>query len=229
MDEWGTDLYELRHNRSWTDLAIFAVAAASAIILFFTYGSGIEITVRESPVIINIMFGPAFAIGLLYGFKLIECVMMPSETRTPIKRSVVKMFLFLFMMGAILSSITFALHGGMRVPSKSLFMDGLIPWASEFIWANGGLTFLIVSSITIMAAASKRIIGMEGFFSRVFTFVGTFVFFSMIALSLSHNEATDSQVYLYTFYEAGIVDGIFYQMNRITSRANAWEDFANGY
>lgn len=80
-----------------------------------------------------------------------------------------------------------------------------------------------------MAAASKRIIGMEGFFSRVFTFVETFVFFSMIALSLSHNEATDSQVYLYTFYVAGIVGGIFYQMNRITSRANVWEDFANGY
>ncbi|MGI0088998.1 MAG: hypothetical protein ACREAF_01460, partial [Nitrosopumilaceae archaeon] len=100
---------------------------------------------------------------------------------------------------------------------------------SEFIQANGGLTFLIVSSITIMAAATKKIVGMEGFLSKVFTFVGTFIFFSMIALSLSNSDPTHSQVYLYAFYSAGIVGGIFYQMNKLTSRSNIWEDFANGY
>lgn len=229
LDEWGTDLYELRHNRSWIDLCIFAGAAAFAVILYLSYGPDIERTTRESPILINIMFGPTFAIGLLYGIKLTDGVMRPSETRSPFKRSVVKIFLFLFVMGAIFSSVTFALHGGIDAPKKSILEDGLIPWASEFIQANGGLTFLIVSSITIMAAATKRIVGIEGFFSKVFTFVGTFVFFSMISLSLSHTDPTHSQVYLYAFYQAGIVGGIFYQMNKLTTRANLWEDYANGY
>ena len=229
LDEWGTDLYELRHKRNWVDLSIFAGAAAFAIILYLTYGPDIERTARESPIIINIMFGPAFAIGLLYGIKLTDGVMRPSETRSPFRRSAVKICLFLFMMGAIFSSVTFALHGGIDAPKKSILEDGLIPWASEFIQANGGLTFLIVSSITIMAAATKRIVGIDGFFNKVFTFVGTFIFFSMIALSLSHTDPTHSQVYLYAFYQAGIVGGIFYQMNKLTSHANMWEDFANGY
>jgi len=155
--------------------------------------------------------------------------MRPSETRSPYKRAIVKIFLFLFVMGAIFSSVTFALHGGMDSPTKSILEDGLIPWAAEFVQANGGLTFLIVSSITIMAAATKRIVGLEGFLSKIFTFVGTFVFFSMIALSLSNVDPTHSQVYLYAFYQAGIIGGVFYQMNKLTSRANLWEDFSNGY
>ena len=229
MDEWGTDLYELRHSRSWLDISIFAVAAALAIIMILIFGPDIEKITEESPIIINIMFGPSFAIGLLYGIKMADRVMRPSETRNPIKRGVVKMFLFLFLMGAIFTSVTFALHGGAHPPQKSILEDGLIPWASEFIESNGGLTFLIVSSITIMAAATRRIVGMEGFFSKVFIFVGTFIFFSMVTLSFSHSDPSHSQVYLYAFYQAGIVGGIFYQMNKLTSRANMWEDFANGY
>ncbi|MGH9999173.1 MAG: hypothetical protein ACRD90_04865, partial [Nitrosopumilaceae archaeon] len=57
LDEWGPDLYELRHNRSWIDLCIFAGAAAFAIILYLIYGPDIERTTRESPILINIMFG----------------------------------------------------------------------------------------------------------------------------------------------------------------------------
>lgn len=229
MDEWGTDLYEIRHSKSWLDVSIFAGAAALAIILYLTFGPDIDKTTRESPVIINIMFAPTFAIGFLYGTKMTERVMKPSETRSPFKRAAVKTFLFLFMMGAIFSAVTFAMHGGAHVPSKSILENGLIPWTTEFVAANGGLTFLIVSSITIMAAATRRIVGMEGFLSKIFIFVGTFIFFSMITLSLSHSDPSHSQVYLYSFYQAGIVGGIFYQMNKLTSRANMWEDFANGY
>ena len=229
MDEWGTDLYEIRHSKSWLDVSIFAGAAALAIILYLVFGPDIDKTTRESPIIINIMFAPTFAIGFLYGTKMTERVMKPSETRSPFNRALVKTFLFLFMMGAIFSAVTIAMHGGAHVPHKSILENGLIPWISEFVAANGGLTFLIVSSITIMAAATRRIVGMEGFLSKIFIFVGTFIFFSMITLSLSHSDPSHSQVYLYSFYQAGIVGGIFYQMNKLTSRANMWEDFANGY
>ncbi len=115
------------------------------------------------------------------------------------------------------------------MPSVSLLDDGLLPWMSELVQANGGATFLIVSSISIMAAATKRIVGLGGLLNRIFTFVGTFVFFSMIALSLTNSDPTHSEVYLYAFYQAGIVGGAFYQMNKLTKNLNRWEDYTNGY
>jgi len=59
--------------------------------------------------------------------------------------------------------------------------------------------------------------------------VGTFVFFSMISLSLSQGDPTNSEVFLYTFYQSGIIGGALFQMNRLTSNLNQWEDFSNGY
>jgi hypothetical protein len=229
MDEWGTDLYELRNNRSWLDISIFVGAAASALIVYLIFGPDIDRAIKQSPILIDLMFAPSFGIGFLYGLRMTDRVMKPSQTRSPIKRAIIKTFLFLFMMGAIFTSVSFALHGGAHPTQKSIFTDGLIPWATEFIQINGGLTFLIISSITIMAAATRRIVGMEGFLSKIFTFVGTYIFFSMIALTLTHSDPTHSQIYLYAFYQAGIVGGIFYQMNKLTTHANMWEDFANGY
>jgi len=80
-----------------------------------------------------------------------------------------------------------------------------------------------------MAAGTKRIIGLGGSLNRVFTFIGTFIFFSMIALSFSQSDPTNSQVYLYTFYQAGVIGGALYEMNRLTKNLNNMEDFTNGY
>ena len=229
MDEWGTDLLEMRKNRSSIDIAIFVGAAILALVVYLVFGPDIDKMIKQSPLIIDLMFAPSFGIGFLYGLKMTDRVMQPSESRSPLKRAFFKGFLFLFMMGAFFTSVSFALHGGAQPSHKSIFTDGLIPWATEFIQVNGGLTFLIVSSITIMAAATKRIVGMEGIFSKIFTFVGTYIFFSMLALTFTHSDPTHSQVYLYAFYQAGIVGGIFYQMNKLTTRANMWEDYNNGF
>ena len=115
------------------------------------------------------------------------------------------------------------------IPQASLLEDGLIVWTQEFVTNNGGVTFLIISSITLMAAATKRIVGMDGILNKIITFVGTFFFFSMISLSLTNSDPTDSQVYLYVFYQAGIITGTLYQMNRLTSNLNMWEDLESGY
>jgi hypothetical protein len=229
LDEWGVDLFEIRKNRSSIDIGIFVGAAALALVVYLTFGPDIDKITKQTPLIIDLMFAPSFGIGLLYGLKMTDRVMQPSESRSPLKRAFFKGFLFLFMMGAIFTSVSFALHGGAQPSHKSILSDGLIPWATEFIQTNGGLTFLIVSSITIMAAATKRIVGMEGIFSKLFTFVGTYIFFSMLALTFSHTDPSHSQVYLYAFYQAGIVGGIFYQMNKLTTRANMWEDYNNGF
>jgi len=229
LDEWGTDLLEIKKNRSSLDIGIFVGAAALALVVYLIFGPDIDKITKQTPLIIDLMFAPSFGIGLLYGLKITDRVMQPSESRSPLKRGFYKVFLFLFMMGAIFTSVSFALHGGAQPLHKSIFSDGLIPWATEFIQENGGMTFLIVSSITIMAAAAKRIVGMEGIFSKLFTFVGTYIFFSMLALTFSHSDPSHSQVYLYAFYQAGIVGGIFYQMNKLTTRANMWEDYNNGF
>jgi len=229
LDEWGPDLFEIRKSRNWIDITIFASAASLALIVYLIFGPEIERITQQSPILIDLMFIPSFLIGLLYGIKMSERVMEPSGARSPLKRAIVKIFLCIFIMGSILTSVSFALHGGAHPSHKSIFTDGLIPWLKDFVQTNGGLTFLIVSSITLMAAATKRIVGMDGFLSKIFTFIGTYIFFSMIALSLTHSDPTHSQVYLYAFYQAGIVGGIFYGLNKFTTRANMWEDYMNGY
>ncbi|MGI0066312.1 MAG: hypothetical protein ACREA5_05560 [Nitrosotalea sp.] len=229
MDNWETDLWETKKNRNLVDITVFAGAAALALVSYLIFGPDIDKMVRQSPLIIDLMFAPSFGIGFLYGLKMTDRVMHPSESRSPLKRAFFKGFLFLFMMGAIFTAVSFALHGGAQPSHKSIFTDGLIPWATEFIQTNGGLTFVIISSITIMAAATKRIVGMDGIFSKIFTFVGTYIFFSMLALTFTHSDPTHSQVYLYAFYQAGIVGGIFYQMNKLTTRANIVEDYNNGF
>ncbi len=229
MDEWGPDLFEIRHSRNWIDISIFVAAAVLSLMVSFLFGQEIDQAIKQSPIIIDIMFVPSFLIGVLYGVKMAERVMSPEAPRSPFRRGLIKVFLFIFMMGSIFTSVSFALHGGVHNPQDSILKEGIIPWINDFIKANGGLTFLIVSSITIMAAATKRIVGMSGFLSRVFTFVGTYIFFTMIALSLTHSDPTHSQIYLYACYQAGIIGGIFYQINKFTTRSNMWEDYMNGY
>lgn len=225
---WEYDVSESR-GPNYLNLILFASAAIAALLLFLIFHPQIDKINQESPILLNLMFGPAMAIGFLYGVRMTERAMIPSEIRSPIKRSIVKIFLFFFVIGGLFSSVSFALNGGSIVPSASILDDGLLNWANEFISANGGATFLIISSITLMAAATKRIVGLGGTLNQVFTFVGTFVFFSMLALSFTQSEPSNSEVYLYTFYQAGIVGGALFEMNKSSRNLNMWEDFSNGY
>mgnify|MGYP004212622299 FL=1 len=215
---------------SHSTFVIFCIAAASALILFVALKPIIEDVTSESPMIINIMFVPTFIIGFLYGLKITERVMNPSDARTPIKRGIVKIFLFFFIIGGLFSSVNFALHGGSMVPDGDIFDVGVIDWLIKLVTYNGGATFLIVSSIVLMAAATRKIVGLGGgYLGKIISFVGTFVFFSMVSVSLTQNDPTHSQVFLYTFFYAGIISGALYEMNKLTTKQNMWEDYSNGY
>ncbi len=228
MTNW--DNFEEPRGRSHVGLILFITSASLAIILYLIFHPQIESINKESPILINIMFIPAMAVGFLYGIKITERAVSPSEIRSPIKRSIVKIFLFFFVIGGMFSSVNFALNGGSIMPDVTILEDGLLPWANSFIAANGGATFLIITSIGLMAGATKRIVGMNtGFVNRLVTFVGTFVFFTMLVLSFTKSDPTSSGVFLYTFYQAGVVGGAFYAMNRLTKNQNMLEDFTNGY
>ncbi len=211
-------------------LILFAVSASLAILLFLIFHPQIETINKESPILINIMFFPATAVGFLYGIRITERAVKPSEIRSPVKRSIVKLFLFFFVIGGMFSSVNFAINGGSIMPDMGILDEGLLPWLNNFVTANGGATFLIITSIGLMAAATKRIVGMNtGIINRLVTFVGTFVFFTMLVLSFTKSDPTSSGVFLYTFYQAGIVGGAFFAMNRLTKNQNMMEDFTNGY
>jgi len=211
-------------------LILFASSASLAIVLFLIFHPQIEMINKESPILINIMFFPAMAVGFLYGIRITERAVKPSEIRSPVKRSIVKLFLFFFVIGGMFSSVNFAINGGSIMPDMEILDEGLLPWVNNFITANGGATFLIITSIGLMAAATKRIVGMNtGIVNRMVTFVGTFVFFTMLVLSFTKSDPTSSGVFLYTFYQAGIVGGAFFAMNRLTKNQNMIEDFTNGY
>ncbi|MDH3278571.1 MAG: hypothetical protein OEL84_04810 [Nitrosopumilus sp.] len=228
MYDWDAT-YE-SNNRKYLGLILFASSASLAIILFLIFYPQIESVNKESPILINIMFLPAMAVGFLYGVRITERVVSPSEIRSPFKRSIVKIFLFFFVIGGMFSAVNFAINGGSVMPDVSILDDGLLLWVNEFVTANGGATFLIITSITLMASATKRIVGMNsGFLNRIVTFVGTFVFVTVLVLSFTKSDPTSSGVFLYTFYQAGIVGGAFYAMNKLTKNQNMFEDFANGY
>ncbi len=218
------------HGHQYVGLILFGSAALLAGLLFLIFHPQIESLNKETPILINIMFIPAMAIGFLYGVRITERAVDPGEIRSSFKRSLTKIFLFFFVMGGMFSSVNFAINGGSVMPDVSILEDGLLPWLDEFVRANGGATFLIITSITLMAGATKRIVGMNsGFLNRMVTFVGTFIFFTMLALSFTKSDPTSSGVFLYTFYQAGIVGGAFFAMNRLTKNKNMMEDFANGF
>ncbi len=228
MYNWNS-AYESNEHK-YLGLILFATSASIAVILFLIFHPQIEAINKESPILINIMFVPAMAVGFLYGVRITERAVKPSEIRSPIKRSIVKLFLFFFVIGGMFSSVNFAINGGSMMPDVSILEDGLLVWLHEFVMANGGATFLIITSIALMAAATKRIVGMNsGFLNRVVTSVGTFVFVTILVLSFTKSDPTSSGVFLYTFYQAGIVGGAFYAMNRLTKNQNMLEDFSNGY
>ncbi|KAF6247159.1 hypothetical protein C6990_05635 [Nitrosopumilus sp. b3] len=228
MYEWDAT-YE-SHSHKYLGLILFVSSASLAILLFLIFHPQIESLNKESPILINIMFLPAMAIGFLYGVRITERAVRPSEIRSAFKRSVVKIFLFFFVIGGMFSAVNFAINGGSVMPEVSILDDGLLPWVNEFVTANGGATFLIITSITLMASATKRIVGMNsGFLNRLVTFVGTFVFMTILVLSFTKSDPTSSGVFLYTFYQAGIVGGAFYAMNKLTKNQNMLEDFTNGY
>ena len=228
MSNWD-GLYE-SHGPNYLGLILFGTAASLAVVIFLIFYPQIDALNRESPLLINIMFIPAMAVGFLYGVRITERAVNPSEIRSPLKRSIVKIFLFFFVIGGMFSSVNFAINGGSIMPDVSILEDGLLVWLHEFVTANGGATFLIITSITLMAAATKRIVGMNfGFLNRMVTFVGTFVFFTILVLSFTKSDPTSSGVFLYTFYQAGIVGGAFYAMNRLTKNQNMFEDYANGF
>jgi len=225
--EWTNDFETKKHH--YGNVIVFFSGAILALVLFLIFNPEITKITQESPIIINIMYAPIFAIGILYGMKIVERVIKPSETRGRFQRGIIKIFLLFFVIGSLFSSVQFALQGGSLVPQASIFEDGLIEWTTEFVSNNGGITFLIVSSITLMAGATRRIVGLDGILNKIITFVGTFFFFSMISLSFTNSDPTDSQIYLYVFYQAGIISGALYQMNKMTSNLNMWEDYASGY
>jgi len=217
-------------GHKYLNLILFLSSACLAILLFLIFFPQINAINSESPILINLMFIPAMAVGFLYGMRITERAVKPSETRSPLKRSTVKIFLFFFVIGGLFSSVNFAINGGSIMPQSDILEGGILPWLNEFVTKNGGATFLIITSITLMAAATKKIVGMStGFLNRMVTSVGTFVFFSMLALSFTDSDPTFSGVFLFTFYQAGIVGGAFFAMNRLTKNLNTWEDFSNGY
>lgn len=212
------------------DVALFVLSAGAAVLAFLVFAPEIDRINSESPVLMMALFAPALGIGLLYGMRMTELAVRPSETRSAFRRSATKVFLFFFVIGGLFSSVNFALNGGSIMPELDILEDGPVPWAEAFVYANGGATFLILSSIALMASATKRIVGMSaGPLSRLISCVSTFIFFSMLALGFTGSDPTHSAVFLYTFYHAGIIGGAFIAMNRLTRNLNTMEDYANGY
>lgn len=217
-------------DRHWLHkTAIVVVSGLLTVTLYVAFHDQIERINQESTLMLNLMFLPAMLVGLLYGIKVAEKAMRPAETRSPRKRSIIKIFLFFFVIGSLFSSVNFAMSGGSSVPITMVLEMGVVDWTIAYVTANGGATFLIITSIALMAAATRRLVQLGGALNMVFTFVGTSAFLFMLALTFTQSNPTQYEVFLFTFYQAGIIGGVLYEMNKLTRHANYWEDYQNGY
>ena len=70
------------HGHKHLGLILFVTAAFLAIILFLIFHPQIEAINKESPILINIMFIPAMAVGFLYGVRITERAVNPSKIRS---------------------------------------------------------------------------------------------------------------------------------------------------
>ncbi len=85
MYNWNSLAESTDHK--YLGLILFGAAASLAVILFLIFHPQIESINKESPILINIMFIPAMAVGFLYGVKITERAVSPSKIRSAFKRS----------------------------------------------------------------------------------------------------------------------------------------------
>ena len=82
----------------FSTIILFGTAAASALIMAMLLHTYFNEFMVENPVVNYILFGPAFGIGFLYGLKISEKALQPSETRSALKRKIIKTFLFFLVL-----------------------------------------------------------------------------------------------------------------------------------
>lgn len=227
MNEWQEESSKFPKIKRQS-VIIFGLAAISSSLLIFVFRNDLDTFTRENPLIISILFIPIFVLGLLYGNRITEQVINPEISRTAFKNKIVKISLLIFLISILFSTINFSLNNHIQIPQEFPNQD-ILKFLNNFVKANGGTTFLAISSITILATITKKMLKVEGVLNKVFTFMGTFILFFMTMLTISNTNPTPFQVYAYTCYQAGIVSGAFYVMYKYSSRSTAIEDYMNEF
>ena len=125
MYSWNDSDVENTRFFKYSNFITFAVGACSALLIAIILNSFFADVFIENPIIINILYIPAFAIGFLYGLKITEKAIHPSETRSGLKRKIMKVFLFFLVIGGLFSSVSFALHGGALAPETQLSIENI--------------------------------------------------------------------------------------------------------
>ena len=116
MYSWNNSDVEDTKFFKYSNFLVFAAGAMSALLIAIILNTFFSDLFIENPIIINILYIPAFVIGFLYGLKITEKAIHPSETRSGLKRKIMKVFLFFLVIGGLFSSVSFALHGGALEP-----------------------------------------------------------------------------------------------------------------
>ena len=94
MYSWNNSDVEDTKFFKYSNFLVFAAGAMSALLIAIILNTFFSDLFIENPIIINILYIPAFVIGFLYGLKITEKAIHPSETRSGLKRKIMKVFLF---------------------------------------------------------------------------------------------------------------------------------------
>ena len=98
MFEW--DERQQKSGGRYANLIIFGGSFAAAILAFFVFYPYIESINNESTLLISIMFIPAIGLGFMYGKRITDQATNPNGTRSPLKRSISKIFYVLCLLSS---------------------------------------------------------------------------------------------------------------------------------
>jgi len=141
------------------------------------------------------------------------------------KQKIIKLFLFVYLISSFFSIVNIALNYGIHIPNESVLKQDIGSYIQNFISINGGITFLTISIISILATLSKQMIKMDGITNKIFMFIGTFLLFSISIFAIANISPTEYQIYLYACYHAGIIFGAFFAMLKNISNSDNTDSF----
>jgi hypothetical protein len=79
MYSWNSSDENTPKLFKYSNLIVFGSAAGFALLMAFLLNTYYDELISEHPYIINILFAPAFGIGFLYGLKISERALQPSD------------------------------------------------------------------------------------------------------------------------------------------------------
>lgn len=226
-----------KKTRLWFEYTILSLSGLIAVLMFLLFSKPIVQYVSANPIITNLMFVASALTGLVFGTIISNRfvqdkshsydLFFSESAHSPyyrIKESVYKLVMMAGLIASLFAAVALAMRGSINAPVKS-FQAGLrgIEYfdpstISDIILANADIMVLGLSCLFFTGIAVKSMIASDILPRKICAFVTLFVMVSIIMTALTDQYGRlGYHAYVFVFYYAGLLSGVFYQMNKQAS------------